>query len=137
MVGFLWSPNCIINRSCYNYVPCIYSRHNGIKSFQKEYSAVQSWFSDIKFSDNLWLSDYFSKTIFQFTKDIKSTYLVTLCDLLTIFVETKSVTKSRVHCISIPGFGETLENKFQSRICHATTRLEQIGWFSIGRFKHN
>ena len=28
---------------------------------------VQSWFSDIKFSDNLWLIDYFSKTIFQFT----------------------------------------------------------------------
>ena len=24
---------------------------------------------------------------------------MTLCDLLTIFVETKSVTKSRVHCI--------------------------------------
>ena len=24
-------------------------------------------FSDIKFSDNLWFSDYFAKTIFQFT----------------------------------------------------------------------
>ena len=29
---------------------------------------VHSWFSDIKFSDNLWFSDYFTKTIFQFTK---------------------------------------------------------------------
>ena len=33
---------------------------------------VQSWFSDIefsdtKFSDSLWFNDYFSKTIFQFT----------------------------------------------------------------------
>ena len=28
---------------------------------------VQSRFSDIKFSDNLGFSDYFSKTIFQFT----------------------------------------------------------------------
>ena len=25
---------------------------------------MQSWFSDIKFSDNLWFSDYFTKTIF-------------------------------------------------------------------------
>ena len=29
--------------------------------------SVQSQFSDIKFSDNLWFSDYFTKTIFQFT----------------------------------------------------------------------
>ena len=28
---------------------------------------VQSRFSDIKFSDNLWFSDYFTKTVFQFT----------------------------------------------------------------------
>ena len=28
---------------------------------------VQSRFSDIKFSDNLWFSDYFANTIFQFT----------------------------------------------------------------------
>ena len=34
---------------------------------KKEPSTVQSWFSDIKFSDNLWFSDYFSKTIFQST----------------------------------------------------------------------
>ena len=27
-------------------------------------STVQSWFSDIKFSDNLWFSDYFTKTFF-------------------------------------------------------------------------
>ena len=31
-------------------------------------NTVQSRFSDIKFSDNLWFSDYFAKTIqFQFT----------------------------------------------------------------------
>ena len=30
-------------------------------------TAVQSWFIDIRFSDNLWISDYFAKTIFQFT----------------------------------------------------------------------
>ena len=29
---------------------------------------------------------------------IKTIYLVTLCDLVTFFSETKSVTKSRVHC---------------------------------------
>ena len=28
---------------------------------------VQSRFSDIKFSDNLWFSDYFTKTVFHFT----------------------------------------------------------------------
>ena len=38
----------------------------------KQVSTVQSRFSDIKFSDNLWFSDYkeslyFTKTIFQFT----------------------------------------------------------------------
>ena len=33
----------------------------------KFYHTVQSRFSEIKFSDNLWFSDYFSKTIFQFT----------------------------------------------------------------------
>ena len=30
-------------------------------------NTVQSRFSDIKFMDNLWFSDFFSKTIFQFT----------------------------------------------------------------------
>ena len=30
-------------------------------------NTVQSQFSDVKFSDNLWFSDYFPKTIFQFT----------------------------------------------------------------------
>ena len=66
---------------------------------------VQSRFSDIKFSDNLWFSDYFSKTIFQLTKYIKSFNLVTICDLVTVFAETKSVTKSIVYlmqsCIHI------------------------------------
>ena len=42
---------------------------------------VQSRFSDNKFSDNLWFSDYFSKTNFQ----IKSFDLVTLCNLVTVF----------------------------------------------------
>jgi hypothetical protein len=40
---------------------------------------VQSQFSDIKFSD------YFTKTV--------------LCNLVTVFAGTKSVTKSRLHCI--------------------------------------
>ena len=30
-------------------------------------TTVQSWFNDIKFVDNLWFSDYCTKTIFQFT----------------------------------------------------------------------
>ena len=34
----------------------------------------------------------------QFTYYIKSFDLVTLCDLVTVFAETKSVTKSRLHC---------------------------------------
>ena len=48
-----------------------------------------------RFSDNLWLfcKDHFS--IYY----IKSFNLATLCDLVTVFVETKSVTKSRLHCI--------------------------------------
>ena len=29
-------------------------------------TTVQSRFSDVEFSDNLWFSDYFAKTIFQF-----------------------------------------------------------------------
>ena len=37
----------------------------------------------------------FSKTIFQFTTSFD---LVTLCDLVTVFAEIKSVTKSRLHC---------------------------------------
>ena len=36
---------------------CIYS----------QMGAVLSQFGDIKFNDNLWFSEYFSKTIFQFT----------------------------------------------------------------------
>ena len=33
----------------------------------KNDNTVQSRFSDFKFSDNLWFSDYFAKTIFQIT----------------------------------------------------------------------
>ena len=61
---------------------------------------VQSRFSDFKFSDNLWFSDYFSKDHFSICYK-KSFDLVTLCDLVTIFEETKSVTKSRLQCTSI------------------------------------
>ena len=42
------------------------------------------------------LSNYFSKTIFRF--DLHKKHLVTLSDLVTVFEETKCVTKSRVHC---------------------------------------
>ena len=52
---------------------------------------MQSQLSDIEFSDNLWFSDYFS--IYY----IKSFDLVTLRDLVTVFAETKNVTKSRLH----------------------------------------
>ena len=54
-----------------------------------------------KFSDNLLFSDCFTTTIFQFTTYIKSFDSVTLCDLVKVFVETKSITKSRLHCIRI------------------------------------
>ena len=40
---------------------------NKSSNFVKSQSTVQSLFSHIKFSDNLWFSDYFSKTIFQST----------------------------------------------------------------------
>ena len=35
--------------------------------YSYNFSTVPSWFSDIEFSDNLWFSDYFLKTIIQFT----------------------------------------------------------------------
>ena len=35
---------------------------------------------------------------------IKSFNLVTLCDLVTVFAETKSVTKSRLHCSLLTQF---------------------------------
>ena len=53
---------------------------------------VLSWFSDIKFSDNLCFSVL---SIYL----IKSLHFVTLCNLVTVFAETKSVTKLRWHCI--------------------------------------
>ena len=37
------------------------------KQIRENINAVQSRFSDIKFTNNLWFSDYFSSTIFQFT----------------------------------------------------------------------
>ena len=33
-------------------------------------STVQSWFSDIEFSDNLWFSDYFTKTFLCLLQEI-------------------------------------------------------------------
>ena len=64
----------------------------------RTWCTVQSPFIDIIFTGNLWISDYFSKTIFSIYY-IKSFDLVTLCNLVTVFAETKSVTNSRVHCI--------------------------------------
>jgi hypothetical protein len=53
---------------------------------------VQSRFSDIKFSGDL-----------VFCKDHFSIYYVKSFDLVTIFAEIKSVTKSRLHCIYYVG----------------------------------
>jgi hypothetical protein len=54
-------------------------------------NTVQSWFSD-----NLRFCDCFAKEhIFNLLHKI-----ITLCDLVTDFLETKCVTKSRVHCTS-------------------------------------
>ena len=39
----------------------------GLEFESSKVCTVQSRFSDIKFSDNLWFSDYFVITIFQFT----------------------------------------------------------------------
>ena len=64
------------------------------------HSTVQSRFSDIIFSDNLRFSDSFQKTIIYFTTSIYLHYLVKICDKVTFFAQTKSVTKSRVHCTS-------------------------------------
>ena len=33
--------------------------------------------------------------------DLVPLHLVTTCDLVTVFAETKSVTKSRLHCIHV------------------------------------
>ena len=56
------------------------------------YCTVQSRFSDIIFSDYFHFSIYY----------IKSFDLVTLWDLVTVFAETKSVPKSRLHCTFLP-----------------------------------
>ena len=61
---------------------------------------VQSRFSDNKFSDNLCFSDYFTKTIFSIY-NIKFFDFVTLFNLVTVFEETKSITKLILHCIAI------------------------------------
>ena len=74
-----------------------YGHHISRHLFLTTYT-VQSWFSDIKFSDNLRFSDYlFFKDHFSIYY-IKIIHLVTLSGCVTVFVETKSVTKSRVHC---------------------------------------
>jgi hypothetical protein len=56
---------------------------------------IQSQLSDIGFSDNLQFSSNFAK------KQIESSYEVTLCDLVTAFVETQSITKSRFYCSTL------------------------------------
>ena len=69
---------------------------------------VQSWFSDIKFSDNLWFSDLWI-------------YYIKSFDLATGFAETKSVTKSRLHC----EFGQrTVQSWFSD------TKFSDNLWFS-------
>ena len=55
---------------------------------------MQSQLSDIDI-DNLQFSSYFGK------KQIELSYLVTLCDLVTAFVENQSITKSRFYCSSL------------------------------------
>ena len=58
------------------FTPPIYSKYafnNGAKSslnlnFEKPHNdTVKSGVRDTKFSDNLWFSDYFTKTVFPFT----------------------------------------------------------------------
>ena len=49
------------------------------ETFNGYFCTVQSRFSDIEFSDNLWSSDYFT--------------------IVTVFAKTKSVTQSRLHFI--------------------------------------
>ena len=105
--------------------------------YKKKQYKVQTWFSDIKFSDNSWFSDYFTKTIFNLlaiyymksfnlvtlfnimyflqkddimlhftlsgSSDITGCQcllrkLVTLCNLVRVFVEDKSVTELRLLC---------------------------------------
>ena len=61
----------------------------------------QSRFSDIKFSDNLWFSDYFQRPFFNLLhkiirfSDIRGHSITTWTsplDLVTVYAETKSVT---------------------------------------------
>ena len=60
---------------------------------------VQSRFRDITFSDNLQFSGYFSTDHYSidYMKQ-KPIYSVILYNLMTVFVETKSVNRSRVDC---------------------------------------
>ena len=74
-------------------------------------STVQSGFSNIKFSDNLWFSDYFTNTVFSIYH-IKSFDFVISCNLVTVFAETKNVTKSRLHCIAIWRIYAILDSNF-------------------------
>ena len=57
---------------------------------------MQSRFSDIEFSDNLWFSDYFTKKLFfnSLHKIIQFSDIMRFSD---VFADTKSVTKSRFH----------------------------------------
>ena len=63
---------------------------------------MEPWFNDHKFSDNLDLVTFFRKTklVFQYIEYID---LLTTHDLVTLFLVTKSVTKSRFHCSQFEG----------------------------------
>ena len=81
-----------------------------------------------RFSDNLWFNDYFANTIFSIFY-IKSFDLVTLCNLVTVFAETKSVTKSRLHCICISKADSIiieLSYQYSSSVQHVTQFLPFI-----------
>jgi hypothetical protein len=58
----------------------------GFASIFYNQSTMQSRFSDIKLSNDLFFKDHFS------------IYYIMSFDLVTVFAETKSVTKSRLHC---------------------------------------
>ena len=68
-----------------------------ILNWHKNAYTVQSWFSDIEFSDKLWFSDY--NTVF-FNLLHKIIWFSDTINLVTVFADTKSVTKSRLNCIS-------------------------------------
>ena len=64
---------------------------------------------EVNFSQTIFFDTHYKRFLVQCNHDlvvIKSSYLVALCDIVvTVFLKTKSVTKSRVHCIyNLPNF---------------------------------